>query len=252
MTAKNNRIRRYLPLPLRKRILAVLDWRKKNRLLLPLFRIGVLWRLRRRTPISNCFGFDRGQPIDRYYIEHFLQNHAGDIQGRVMEIGDATYSHQYGGTRVTQFDVLHAVAGNQQATLIGDLSTGEGIPSETFDCIILTQTLHCIYDVHNAIVHLHRALKPNGVVLATTPGITQISRYDMDRWGDFWRFTDRSIQRLFMKVFGTGNVTVEIYGNVLASVAFLHGIASHELKISELNYQDPDYQVTIGVRAVKR
>lgn len=252
MTVKNNQVQQYFSLPVRERIRALFNWRGKNRFLLLLFRVGLLWRLRRRTPISRSFGFDRGQPIDRYYIEHFLQRSASDIRGRVLEIGDATYAHQFGGARVTQFDVLHAVAGNPNATLIGDLSTGEGIPKEIFDCIIITQTLHCIYDVHNAIIHLHRALKPNGVVLATTPGISQISRYDMDRWGDFWRFTDRSIQRLFMDVFGTGNVVVEIYGNVLASVAFLHGIASHELKVSELDYQDPDYQVTIGVRAVKK
>jgi SAM-dependent methyltransferase len=238
--------------PVRKRFTALLDWRKKNRLFLPLFRIGVLWRLRRSRPISSVFGIDRGQPIDRYYIEQFLQSCTGDIRGRVLEIGDAAYTRMYGGTRVTQFDVLHAVAGNPEATLVGNLATGEGIPVETFDCMILTQTLHCIYDIHNAIKQLHRSLKPNGVVLATMPGISQISRYDMDRWGDFWRFTDLSIQLLFTEVFGKDNVSVRTYGNVLASVAFLHGIASHELKKSELEFQDPDYQVTIGVRAVKR
>jgi SAM-dependent methyltransferase len=237
---------------LRNRFRKFTTWRKQHRFLLPLFRVGVLRKLHRLTPVSTAFGFDRGQPIDRYYIENFLQKHASDIRGRVLEVADETYSHQFGGTQVTQFDVLHAVAGNPQATLIGDLSTGEGIPGDSFDCMILTQTLHVIYDVHNTVVQMHRALTPGGVLLLTAPGISQISRYDMDRWGDFWRFTDLSIQRLFTEVFGTGNVTVEVYGNVFAAVAFLHGIASHELKHAELDYRDRDYQVTLGVRAVKK
>jgi hypothetical protein len=38
---------------------------------------------RRLTPISRLWGSDRGQPIDRRYIENFLKRHAGDIRGRV-------------------------------------------------------------------------------------------------------------------------------------------------------------------------
>src|SRR5258708_1276969 len=39
----------------------------------------------RTRPISTSFGFDRGTPIDRYYIENFLGRNAGDIRGRVLE-----------------------------------------------------------------------------------------------------------------------------------------------------------------------
>lgn len=206
---------------------------------------------RRITPVSRLFGAGRGTPIDRYFIDQFLAARSADIKGRVMEIGENRYTRQFGGERVTRSDVLHAVPGNWRATLVGDLSTGEGLPADSFDCLILTQTLLCIYDLRGTVRNIHRILKPGGVALVTIPGISQISRYDMDRWGDYWRFTDRSARRLFEEAFPAANVTVETRGNVLVATAFLHGLAAEELSQSELSSCDPDYQVSIMVRAVK-
>ncbi len=208
-------------------------------------------KLDRVSPVSTLFGYDRGQPIDRYYIENFLLQHKNDIYGRVLEIGDNAYTKKFGGSRVKQSDILHAVEGNPSATIVADLAQADNIPSDTFDCIILTQTLQFVYDLPSAINHLHRILKPDGVLLATVPGISQISRYDMDRWGEFWRFTTQSAQRLFEKEFAEKNVEVRAYGNVLIAIAFLHGLAAEELKPEHFEYQDPDYQVLITVRAVK-
>jgi hypothetical protein len=210
-----------------------------------------LGSLRRSQPISRIFGLDRGQPIDRYYIEKFLSRYRADVQGRVLEIAGREYTNKFGAGRTVQSDVLHAEPGNPEATLIGDLTTGAGIPRSAFDCVLLTQTLPFIYDFKNAIAHTRDALRPRGVALVTVPGISQISRYDMDRWGDYWRFTDASARQLFADVFGAENVTVTTYGNVLAACAFLHGLAAHELKGQELDYHDPDYQMIIGIRAVQ-
>lgn len=215
----------------------------------PVMRWG---SFRRLTPVSRVFGLDRGNPIDRYYIESFLGRCRQDISGCVLEIGDAAYTRAYSDGRVTHSDVLHAVPGNPEATLIGDLATGEGIPTAAFDCMLLTQTFPFIYDVKSAISVSLSALKSGGILLATVPGISQISRYDMDRWGDYWRFTDASVRRLFGDVFGPDNVTVEAHGNVLVACAFLQGLAVHELKRDELDYHDPDYPLIITVRAVKQ
>jgi glycosyltransferase involved in cell wall biosynthesis len=206
---------------------------------------------RRVTPISRVFGWDRGSPVDRYYIEQFLAAHASDIRGRVLEIGDRDYTLKFGGARVTQSDVLHTRPGNSKATLIGDLSTGEGVPEEAFDCIILTQVLPFIYDFQAAIANIVRALKPGGVLLVTLPGISQISRYDAERWGDFWRFTSLSVRRLFAEHFEPEHVKIQVYGNVLAAIAFLQGLAAHELRPDELDYADPDYEMIIALRAAK-
>lgn len=207
--------------------------------------------LRRVTPVNRLFGFGRGLSIDRYYIERFLARHAGDVQGRVLEIGDDTYTRRFGGGRVTASDVLHAVEGNPSATLVANLEDAGEIASGTFQCIICTQTLQYLYGVKAAVRTLHRILKPGGVLLATVPGISQISRYDMDRWGEYWRFTTRSLQRLFADAFPGGTVTVEAHGNVLVAIAFLHGLAAEELRREELDRLDPAYEVSLTVRAVK-
>ena len=208
--------------------------------------------LRRAAPVSRVFGFDRGVPIDRYYIEGFLDLHASDIRGRVLEIGDATYIRRFGGDRVTCAEVLHAVKGNPQATIIGDLARAESISAEPFDCIICTQTLMFIYDVREAVRTLYRLLKPGGVLLATVAGVShQISRRDMELWGDYWRFTSLSMRRLLEEVFPPANIRVEAYGNVTAAMAFLHGLAVADLHDGELDACDPDYEVSIGIKAVK-
>lgn len=213
----------------------------------------LLWgNMRRLKPISRVFGLNRGLPIDRYYIENFLSANKKDIRGHVLEIGEPEYTRKFGNKQVTHSDVLHAVPDNPEATLIGNLATGEGVPSQAFDCIILTQTLHVIEDVKAAIANSYRALKTDGVLFVSLPGISQISRYDMDRWGDYWRFTDLSAKKLFGEIFGQQNVSIETFGNVLVACAFLHGLASCELKQKELNYNDPDYQLMITVRAIKK
>ncbi len=207
--------------------------------------------LRRLAPISRVFGTDRGTPIDRYYIENFLRRHAADIRGRVMEVGDATYTRKFGGDRVVTADVLHATAGNRKATIVGDLASSEGVPAGSFDCIILTQVLPFIYDMRAAVATAARALKADGMLLVTVPGISQISRYDMDRWGDFWRFTDRSARMLLEEAFDPADVQVFAHGNVLVATAFLQGMSLEELTSEELDYVDPDYQVLL-TRAARR
>lgn len=202
--------------------------------------------LRRTVPLSRNFGFDRGQPVDRYYIEAFLDAHAGDVRGRVLEIADNSYTRRFGREQVTQSDVL-SLRAQPHATLVGDLASAGEVPSDTFDCFILTQTLHLIYDVRAALAHAYRILKPGGVLLATVPGITQTDLEETWHWG----FTAHSVRRLFEEIFPSDAVTVSEHGNVLAAAALLYGLANQELSTRELDECDPRYTVTLTVRAVK-
>ena len=207
--------------------------------------------LRRLQPIGRIFGSEWGQCIDRYYIESFLARHAADIHGHVLEVADNTYTRQFGGTRVQQSDVLHVSPEHPGATITADLTCADHLPSEIFDCVIFTQTLQFIYDVRAALHTLHRILKPGGVLLATGNGISQIARWDMDHWGEYWRFTSLSAQKLLTEVFPASHVIVQAHGNVLAAMAFLHGLVSEELRQDELDHFDPNYEVLITMRAVK-
>jgi SAM-dependent methyltransferase len=209
--------------------------------------------LRRLTPISPIFGIDRDLiSIERYYIEDFLKTYFKDIKGRVLEMGDSNYTEKFGGTRVSQYDVLNYVEGNPRATIVADLTKADNIPDNCFDCIIVTQTLQMIYDVHAAIRNLHRILKPGGVVLVTSHGISPVARREgVDSWGEYWHFTSQSKKNLFEQYFSTDNVIVSSFGNVLSAVCSLHGLAASELTRKELDYRDPKYELIVTVRAQK-
>jgi glycosyltransferase involved in cell wall biosynthesis len=206
--------------------------------------------LRRIRPISREYGYDRGRPIDRYYIEGFLARHAADIRGRVLEIGDAAYTRQFGGDRITTSDVFHVDEDNLGATIVGDLTAADHVPTGAFDCFILTQTLQLIFDVPAALRTAYRILKPGGVLLATVPGISQISN---DEWGAswYWAFTTLSARSLFEQAFPKANIEVTAHGNVLAATAFLQGLATEELTERELDHSDREYEMLITIRAVK-
>jgi SAM-dependent methyltransferase len=222
---------------------AFVEWRKR--------RPVDLGDLRRTTPIDPNWGFERGTPIDRMYVERFLASHAADIRGRVLEIGAPDYTRKLG-TAVERSDVLHAKPGNPEATIVGDLTDAPQIDSDTFDCAILTQVLQYVYDVRAALATLHRILAPGGVLLATVPGITKISMVDDELWGEWWHYTARSLRRLAAEAFGEENVEVQPFGNVLTAAGFLYGLVPSDFRAEELETEDPLYEVILGLRAVKR
>jgi hypothetical protein len=205
----------------------------------------------RISPISKYFGIERGNPIDRYYIDKFLQKNSELISGVVLEMGDSHYSRRLGNGRVKKYEILHVTPHNKSATIIGDLTNISSLPANRVDCFICTQTFNFIFEVTKAVEGAHHLLKPGGWLLATVSGISQISRYDMNRWGDYWRFTTASAEKLFGPVF-RGNVGIESFGNVLAATAFLQGVAVEDLpNPALLDENDPDYQVVITVLAQK-
>jgi hypothetical protein len=207
--------------------------------------------LGKTTPLSRVFGYDRGTPIDRYYIESFLKAHANDISGRTLEIGDDGYTARFGGARTSRRDVLHVHGGNPAATIVGDLSKRGTLPAGAYNCLVITQTLHLIYDLRAAVCEMYDALCNSGVLLLTSPGISQIDRHE---WGGpnwFWSITPASARRLFGDVFGDANVEVRSNGNVYAATAFLQGLAVEEVPKVKLDVSDDAYPVIVTVRARK-
>ncbi|MFC0771495.1 methyltransferase domain-containing protein [Terrimonas alba] len=211
-------------------------------------RLGDFNRL---IPFSKVFGYDRGGPLDRFYIETFLQTESASITGRILEIGDNTYTLLYGGVNVTKSDILHIDEKNPAATIIGDISNAPHIPANTFDCIIFTQTLHLIYDFKEALRTCHRILKPGGTLLLTVPYITSI---DHGEWNAtwYWAFTDKVFHPLMAETFPGSRTTVQSFGNVFTASAFLYGMGLPELSKEKLDYHDPHFQVIITVKTVKK
>jgi glycosyltransferase involved in cell wall biosynthesis len=201
-------------------------------------------------PFSTEFGYDRGGPVDRYYIETFLEKNESLVRGRVLEIGDSEYTLRYGASRVTQSDILHVDDTNPFATFVGDLTNAPHIPGDAFDCIILTQTLHLIYNYKAAIETCFRILKPGGSLLLTVPGISHVGQ---DQWGKLWHwsFTNNSIARILADYFAKDKTIIETFGNVLSSTAFLYGMGLPELTKNQMNIFDPHYQLIIAALASK-
>ena len=203
--------------------------------------------LARKRPISWHHGYDRGTPIDRYYIENFLERHAADIRGRVLEVGDDGYSRRFG-SGIAHQDVLHIDPRAPGATITGDLSRSGLLPTEAFDGMIVTQTLQFIYDVAAPVRELYCGLKPGGVLLVTLPGIASIDRGEFAN-SCFWSMTAKSVERLFGDVFGRSNVSIRVHGNVYAATCFLQGLALEEINEGWLDSFDASYPVIVTVRA---
>ncbi|MEX2511423.1 MAG: glycosyltransferase [Cyclobacteriaceae bacterium] len=204
----------------------------------------------RLTPFSKNFGYDRGGPVDRYYIENFLDDVSENIHGRALEIGDNEYTLRFGKGKVKNSEILHVNDNNPMATIIGDLSNAPQIPDNSFDCIILTQTLHLVYDYQSVIKTCYRILKPGGTLLLTVPGITPI---DYGEWGNtwYWSFTGQAMKKMMAEHFSPALSEIKTYGNVYVASAFLYGMGLPEIKKDMLDYRDPKMQVIISVKAKK-
>ena len=200
-------------------------------------------------PYHRKYGLRVGRPVDRVYIEGFLERHAADVRGRVLEIYDRVYTERFGGDRVERSEVLDSSPTGAAATLHGDLETGAGLPHEAFDCFICTQTLSLIYDVRAAVANAHALLKPGGVFLVTVPGISQQADPANEEFPDYWRFTKLALERLLSEHFA--EVAVEAHGTVAATGAFLYGVPAAEVDPARLGPHDADYEMVVCARAVR-
>lgn len=205
--------------------------------------------LRRTRPIGERFGYDRGGPIDRRYIEQFLERHQLDIAGRVLEVGDDGYIRRYGGDRVTRFDVLHVDPDAPGVTILGDVADTSTLPAGAFDCIVFTQTLQYVYDFESALHNLRGSLAPNGVLLLTVPAISHV---DLDDRSYAWNysFARHAVERMTANCFDGCSTSIESRGNVLTVIGFLHGLGVTELTEAELDDHQMEFSLIHTLRVV--
>lgn len=206
--------------------------------------------LRRLKPVSNVYGFDRGTPIDRYYIENFLEKNSLNIRGTVLEILNAKYTKKFGRTKVKKSDILDIEKSNKKANIHADLRKIKQLPSNKYDCIIFTQVLHIIDDYRAVIKNLHKMLKPGGILLCTLPSVSRIDCVAKEE-GDYWRFTKASAKYIFKKHFKEKKLEIRSFGNVFVDICFLEGVSLEEMKPKELDYYDKNFPLIVCVRAVK-
>ena len=208
--------------------------------------------------LTKNFGFDRGQPVDRFFISHFLKANKDLINGDILEVAERRYSSVLSSNGAKKWILNYSPdqksVDPKNFSVVGDLTKKETLPENAFDCFICTQTLNCIYDLKEAVQTIKNLLRPGGVALITLPSLTQLSGYDSERWGDFWRFTPASADRLFRDVFSDAgdSVNVTAYGNLVAAITLLRGAAVEDMPNSDalLNF-DPEYPVVTCVKVKK-
>lgn len=198
-------------------------------------------------PISSKFGFDRGTPIDRFYIELFLSGNIEHIYGKCLEIGNNEYTIKYGGTKVTKSDVLDMNSKNPKANIYGDVRNLSNIPDNTYDSVILTHTLGIIDDYESAVREVMRIIKTGGTLLLTVSSMGVMQNPEQC----FWRYTPSALRYLFSKHVPNENITVRSYGNVLAGQAFWVGLAKEDLDDVDFLFDDPRYAV-ISTAVIKK
>jgi SAM-dependent methyltransferase len=197
--------------------------------------------------VSRTFGYERGLPIHRYYVQRFFETHSSQIRGRCLEFHDPGYVRTYGEGRPSRIDVLDLSEENPHATIVADLTKPNDIPSDTFDCIVCVHVLHLVYEADVFTRELHRLLVPGGALLVAVPGTSMID----PNWTEYRRWTALGVQTLLGQFFRSSDIRVEPYGNSLAAAAEMRGLASDEIAPWELNAKDDLFQVEVCGLAVK-
>jgi DNA modification methylase len=199
------------------------------------------------APISNKYGMNRGEPIDRYYINKFIEQNSESIHGHCLEIRDDRYLGKYK-DKINQLDILDIDESNTESNIFGDLRNLKNIQDETYDCLVITQTFQYIDDLDSAILECWRILKKGGSLLITAPFMARIDPHS-GATGDFWRFTTASLKHLISKKFQ--DIEVNSFGNLLVGTGYWIGQAEQEFSKEELDYNDPNFPIIITARATK-
>ena len=209
-------------------------------------RADVIKHLISLEPASREFGWDRGTPIDRAYIQRFLESQKHHIKGHVLEEGDNRYGKLFAGERCLDGLVDWRV-------FRGDLTAHDSLPRSAADCFICTQVFCCIHDLKRGIEGAMNVLRLGGTLLATVPCISPVSQYDATRWGYHWGIYPQAALQAFGEVFGVENVEISLYGNSLTATLYINGLCLEECDLleSELWTVDESYPVTIGIVATK-
>jgi hypothetical protein len=198
--------------------------------------------LRRLRPFSEHFGFDRGTPIDRYYLHRFLQANAADIRGDVLEIQMPGYTRRFGRDlrRCDSIDIDSTHA----PTYCCDLAAADMVPSGEYDCFLAPNTINLLRDIRGSLRHMLRVVKPGGVVLATGAVLGPL----MADAADYWHLSADGWRELVHEAWAGHEYDVQPHGNCLTATAALLGLAHEELTADELEYQDPRYPVLVTLR----
>ncbi len=205
---------------------------------------------RRGEPASRRLGLDRGSPIDRYWIDQFIEANRDAIRGRCLEVGGDRYVRTYGTTGVAHVDVLDVDPANESASVHGDLRSLPHIADNSYDCLVLTQVLQYIDDLPAAFRECARILSPGGTILVTVPTTQALDPF-APAGRECWRFTAHALEWLTRSHFPVATIELKSWGNAGVGAAFFLGLAQQDVRQRELDKVDPMFPCLVTMRATK-
>jgi len=228
---------------------------KRSWLSLPLVRNLRCLQLRRLQPLSR--GSQRGTPIVRYYWHEYLLNHQKDIWGTALEIGGTDTVRQFGGIALTRAEAIDLSPHSPEITVVADLSRGDDVPSDRYDCFVNQFTMHLIYDAQAALYHSIRILKPGGILLINFSCVDYYFPRGLDMGtGEamfvYHSFTPIQVENMLRSLkLQSGDYALDVYGNLFTRISYQLNMAAEELTQRELDSVDPGHPLLICVRVVK-
>ncbi len=207
--------------------------------------------------LDSNFGVSRGTPLDRKLISDYLWTATRDIDSMnltVLEFGDRIISENMLKKSISwiflysqKFEI-----DTKNKIIYGDLTNFDESYSAiygTFDIILSTQLMAFTDDPFAVVKNLNKMMKKDGVLVGTEPFLSPVSRYDNEKWGDYFRFTLKGMKKLLDSAkFTISEITP--LGNFSWSLALSKGLVQEDNLKLPISIDDGRY-TNVGFIAIK-
>ncbi len=232
---------------IRSALLGALGSERARRLRRPAF-----WGTVRRTaPLSTHWGFQRGTPIDRVYLEAWISENRRHISGSVIEVKDNDLATRFG-SGLTRVDVLDIDPDNPEATIVADLAEPGALPTGAYDCAVVTQVLQYVSSPVAAAGNLIGSLHPGGTLLLSVPGVSPCEHESLGN--DRWRFLIAGVEQILGDASRGFSVetTISTFGNAATVLGVAAGTVAEEgFRRYIAADNDPHYPLLICARVTR-
>jgi SAM-dependent methyltransferase len=198
----------------------------------------------RNAPFCPNYGFSRGTPIDRFFLDCFITKIRDEVVGDVLEIGGVQenrvrYRLQHASSyRTMDIELFPGV------DFAGDAHDPAASPASSFDCILLFNVLEHCKEPSIVVENVHRWLRAGGKAFCLVPNAQRVHRDPRD----YWRIMPDALEYLFRNF---ASAEVFTYGNLITTIAALSGLGAEELSSEDLVEVNSMYPVVSCVTAHK-
>jgi SAM-dependent methyltransferase len=199
--------------------------------------------LKRKLPFCSQFGHFRGNPIDRYYLDRFIDEIRSEVKGVTLEIGGSRSNRELYRFKNTTSYLAMDLSG-PDLDIAGDAHDPNVVEKESMDTILLFNVLEHCERPWVVADNIYQWLKPQGQVFCMVPTAQRVHRVPQD----YWRILPDALNSIFSRF---PRRKLYVYGNPLTTIAANYGIAAEELTREELDCHHENYPVANCIHAQK-